>query len=363
MNDTRTSSFRTRSEDRAAPPRLAALATAVPDHVLHQDKVATEAASFFGKSFGAFDRLAPVYRNAEIETRYSCVPIDWYTADTGFKARNDLFLVNAVELLSRAAEQAIAEAGLAPADIDMVVTVSSTGIATPSLDALLMQRLALRADAMRLPVFGLGCAGGVMGLGRAGAMAQAMPGKRILLLVVELCGLTFRANDRSKSNVIATALFGDGAAAAVISTAGDGPALTGWGEHLWRDTLDIMGWDVRDDGLAVVFSRDIPHYVRENMRAPIVDFLAQHDLRLADIDRFVCHPGGAKVLDALEEIFERPAGDLAESRDTLRHYGNMSAVTVLFVLREAMARAKADETWLLTSLGPGFSAAFALMES
>ncbi len=363
MSDSRTSSFRTRSEDRDAPPRLASLATAVPDHVLNQDKVASEAAGVFGNALGSFERLAPVYRNAEIETRYSCVPIDWYTAETGFRDRNDLFLSNAVALLDRAAREAIAEAGLAPSDIDMVVTVSSTGIATPALDALLMQRLPLRSDVMRLPVFGLGCAGGVMGLGRAGAMAQAMPGRHILLLVVELCGLTFRANDRSKSNVIATALFGDGAAAAVISTAGDGPALAAWGEHLWRDTLDIMGWDVRDDGLAVVFSRDIPHYVRENMRAPIAAFLARHDLSLADIDRFVCHPGGAKVLDALEEIFDLPPGALSESRDTLRRFGNMSAVTVLFVLREAMARAKAGEHWLLTSLGPGFSAAFALMRS
>jgi alkylresorcinol/alkylpyrone synthase len=231
-----------------------------------------------------------------------------------------------------------------------------------------MQRLALRADCQRLPVFGLGCAGGVMGLGRAGAMAQAMPGRRILLLVVELCGLTFRTNDRSKSNVIATALFGDGAAAAIVS-AGDGVAqsggamLAGWGEHLWPDTLDIMGWDVCDDGLKVLFSRDIPAFVRERMRAPVDTFLARHDLTLADIDRFVCHPGGAKVLDALEDLFGLSHGGLAESRDVLRRFGNMSAVTVLFVLQEALKTAQPGERLLLTSLGPGFSAAFALMQA
>ena len=253
-------------------------------------------------------------------------------------------------------------AGIAPDAVDAVVAVSTTGIATPGLDARLIDRLGLRRDIRRLPVFGLGCAGGVIGLARAADLARAAPGTRVLLLVVELCALSFRKNDVSKSNVVATALFGDGAAAAVISCDGDGPALGGAGEYTWPDSLGIMGWDVAEDGLKAVFSRDIPGLVRRHMRDVVSEFLSHHRLTLGDIDHFVCHPGGAKVLSALEEAFRLGEGALVEGRGVLRDYGNMSAVTVLFVLERALA-ARRRGRLLLTSLGPGFTAAFQLMQA
>jgi alkylresorcinol/alkylpyrone synthase len=350
-----------------ATPRLVALATAAPPFDLPQAEIADRAAAFFSTTEGGFNRLAPIYRNAQIDTRHACVPLTWFLEDHDFGQRNALFLEHATELLAQAAQRALDEADLQPADIDTIVTVCSSGIATPSLDARVMQKLAFRPDVQRLPIFGLGCAGGVLGLARAAAMARAEPNSRVLLLVVELCTLTFRGQDRSKSNLVATALFGDGAAAAVIScrAGGDipvGPGLGPWGEHTWPDSLDVMGWDVAADGLKVVFSRDIPALVREDLR-PIVDtFLARHDMRLADIDQFVCHPGGAKVVDALEDCFELQRGDLVHARDTLRDHGNMSAATVLFVLRAALDAGRGGR-WLMTTLGPGFTAGMMVVDA
>jgi len=344
-------------------PRLAALEVASPPHVLEQDDVARRAIAMFAPGPSGFERLSPIYRNAEIETRRSCVPIDWYQQPHRFTDRNDLFLDNAVALLAEAADKALARIGLEPSDIDVLVTVCSTGIATPSLDARLMQVRPFRPDVERLPVFGLGCAGGVLGLARAAAMARAAPDKRVLLLVVELCALTFRHADRTKSNLIATALFGDGAAAAVILCRDDhagAPALGPFGEHTWPDSLDVMGWDVADDGLKVVFSRDIPTLVRTDFRAVVDAFLDREGATLADVKGFVSHPGGAKVLDALEQVFDLPERNLNHARDVLREFGNMSSVTVLFILHRIL-----DEGFegpqLMTALGPGFTAALGVI--
>jgi alkylresorcinol/alkylpyrone synthase len=353
--------------DSTPTPRLVSLATAVPPFDLPQHEVAARAATVFAPTEGGFHRLAPIYVNALIENRHACVPMEWFVEGHGFRERNALFLEHATALLAEAAGKALAEAGLDAGDIDTIVTVCTSGIATPGLDARVMERMAFRRDVQRLPVFGLGCAGGVLGLSRAAAMAQAEPGSRVLLLVVELCTLTFRRDDRSKSNLVATALFGDGAAAAVITcpageAGADAPRLGPWGEHTWPDSLDVMGWDVADDGLKVIFSRDIPTLVRDDLR-PIVDtFLARHGMRLGDIDEFVCHPGGAKVIDALEDCFELQRGDLVHARQILRDHGNMSAVTVLFVLKAAL-EARAGGRRLLTTLGPGFTAGMMVIDS
>ncbi len=345
------------------PARLASIDTAVPLHVLRQKDVMARAGKLLpGCDPAALQRLLPVYENAGIETRHSCVPADWYERPHGWAEKNRLYLDNALDLIEQASRGALAQAKIGVADIDMVVSVSTTGIATPSLDALLAERMGLRRDVERLPIFGLGCAGGVIGMARAAALATVEPGKRILLVVVELCGLTFRRSDASKSNVIATAIFGDGAAAAVITTACDGPEITCWGEHTWRNSLDIMGWSVEDDGLGVVFSRDIPALTRTEFREAALAFLESKGLGLGDIDEFVCHPGGAKVLDALEAAFGLPPQTLTEPRAVLREFGNMSAATVLFVLERTLQEGKSGR-FLLSSLGPGFTAAFMVMEN
>ena len=342
-------------------PRLLALKTAVPSHVIAQSEAAHYAQSLFAK-VRDIARLMPVFENTGIARRYSCVPIEWYLGEHGWLDRTELYVANAVALLETVTHRLLEEAKLQLSDIDAIVTVSTTGVATPSLDALLVERLGLRRDIRRLPIFGLGCAGGVIGLARAADLAAAKPGSRVLFLVVELCALTFRKNDTSKSNIVATALFGDGAAGAILSTVGEGPAIGAGGEHTWPHSLDVMGWDMAEDGLKARFAKNIPDLVASDFRSLLDAFLGRNDLTLSDVDGFACHPGGAKVLDALEDALALPRGGLEESRTILRDYGNMSAVTVLFVA-ERMDVMRKKQSTLLTALGPGFSAAFLMLDA
>lgn len=339
-------------------PRLISIATTVPCYALRQEEIVARAARILpGLSQDSLSRMLPIYENAGIETRYSCVPVDWYEEPHGLAEKNRLYLSNAVDLMETVVRQSIDRAGLNSDDIDAVIAVSSTGIATPSLDALLAERLSLRRDIERLPVFGLGCAGGVLGLSRAATIARADPGKTVLLVVVELCGLTFRRDDHSKANIVATALFGDGAAAALVRCGDDGAALEYCGEYTWANSLEVMGWRVEEDGLGVVFSRDIPTLTRNEFRDVALSFLRRKNLTFGDIAQFDCHPGGAKVLDALEDAFDLRPGALKISRDVLRDFGNMSAATVLFVLERSLRDAVGGRH-LMSSLGPGFTAAF-----
>lgn len=341
------------------PPRLGAVATAVPPHQIDRTQVAMVARQLFGAEL---DRLGPIYANAGIERRQSCVPLEWYLRPHGWKERLALFVEHALDLASRAILECLDNAGLRLDQVDAVVAVSTTGMCTPSLDALLMERLKLRRDVTRLPIFGLGCAGGVLGLARAAALAKAMPGANVVLVVVELCGLTFRPGDRSASNMVATALFGDGCAAAVVSTHIDGPSLTAWGEHTWPESLDIMGWQMEEDGFGVQFSRDIPPLITRHFRPALDGWMAAHSLERDEIDRFLCHPGGAKVITALEQALSLPQNSLALERDILRDYGNMSAATLLFVLERALSASLPRRT-IATALGPGFTAGFLLLET
>ena len=340
-------------------PRLLALASAVPSYTLDQSDVSRRAAQLFERRRD-IARLLPVFENTGIARRYSCVPIDWYAEPHGWSDRTKLYVDNAVDLLEKVALELLTQAKLKREEIDAIVVSSTTGIATPSLDALVVERMGLRRDIRRLPIFGLGCAGGVVGLTRAADMARAVPGSRVLFLVVELCALTFRKDDISKSNIVATALFGDGAAGAIVSTAGAGPRLGAAGEYTWPNSLDIMGWEVEEDGLKARFSQSIPALVANDFKEILRTYLQRNDLKLADIDGFACHPGGAKVLDALEDAFGIARGALAESRGVLKDFGNMSAVTALFVL-ERMAWRNPERRVLMTALGPGFSAVFLMI--
>jgi alkylresorcinol/alkylpyrone synthase len=339
-------------------PRVVALATAVPGNLLDQEAVVERARHLFAGAAG-LDRLLPVFAASGIRRRYSSVPLDWFQQPHGWPERNRRYLATALDLLESAAGRALDCAGMPRSEIGAIVVVSTTGIATPSLDALLIDRMRLAPTVQRLPIFGLGCAGGVIGLARAATLAAAMPDKAVLLLVVELCSLTFRGGDRTKSNIVAAALFGDGAAAALLHCGGKGPAVMAAGEHTWPQSLDIMGWEVAEDGLKPVFSRNIPRLVADRMGAATRDFLGRHGLSLGDIDRFVCHPGGPKVIDALEHAFGLDPGALDDARAVLREYGNMSAASVLFVLERMLD--KAWERALITALGPGFTAGFAVL--
>jgi alkylresorcinol/alkylpyrone synthase len=345
-------------------PRLLSVATAVPRHRLSQSDALAHARRIFEDRVPAFARLAPVYGNAGVENRYLSVPLDWFAKPRSWTEANRIYLQVAEELMADAARTALERAGIAASDVDTLVVVSSTGIATPSLDARMLRRLDFRDDVKRVPLFGLGCAGGVLGLGRAAQLAASGDGETVLLLVVELCSLTFRWSDTGKSNQVATAIFGDGAAAVVLrgGEGESGTSVSAWGEHTWPDSLDVMGWSVEEDGFGVIFCPRIPEIVRTGMRSEVDRFLALHKLTLSDIDLFACHPGGAKVAAALEEAFDLPEGGLAHSRSVLRDYGNMSAATVFFVLERMRADGVDGQRVLVQALGPGFTAGFAVLE-
>lgn len=338
------------------PVALLALATASPPHELPQAEVAEAARRLFQDRFPQFERMAPVFQTTGIRTRQSVMPMEWFFEPRGWPERTQAYLEGATDLFARATQDALDQAGLTGADVDVIVTVSSTGIATPSLEARAMDRLGFRPDAARVPVFGLGCAGGATGLALAARLARAEPGAVVLFVTVELCTLAFRLDQPSKANIVATALFGDGAAACVLR-AGEGGFATieGAGEHTWPDTLDIMGWRVDPQGLGVIFARAIPPFARQHLRPAMDEILAAQGLAANDVDRFVCHPGGTKVIEALEASLELGQGALDHERAVLADHGNMSAPTVLYVLDRAR-RAGLPKRSVLTALGPGFTA-------
>lgn len=332
------------------------MATALPPHVVTQTQVAEAAAAGFGPRYGDFQRLARVFETSGIETRHLVRPVEWYLTHAGWQARNDAYLEAGSDLLEQAARRALDRAGLTAAEVDTVVTVSSTGIATPGLEARIAGRLGLRADVLRVPVFGLGCGGGAAGLALAATLAEARPGALVLLMVVETCSLGFRLDVLSKANIVATALFGDGAAACLLRVGEKGLAEVAFSsQHTWPDTLDIMGWRVEDQGLGVIFDRAIPPFAEAMLAPAVAGLLSRQGLALGDIDAFACHPGGAKVITALESALALPEGRLQAERAVLAACGNMSAPTVLFVLERLLAQGTTGHT-LVLALGPGFSA-------
>lgn len=338
------------------------VATALPPHRLDQDDTLAAARAVFGARMRDFERLAPVFANTGIETRHAVQPLDWYLEPRGWPERSAAFREGALTLLEEAAAKALHRAGLRAAEVDAIVCASTTGIATPSLEALLLERMGFRPGTIRVPLFGLGCAGGVLGLTRAATLARAMPGACVLFVVVELCTLACRTGEATPTNVVASALFADGAAAAVLSAdAHRGPRLLAGAEHTWPGTRDVMGWRVEDDGFGVIFSQDIPDLIRTRLPPVLDSFLDGQGVARRDLAGLICHPGGAKVLHALETVFDPVADGLGDAWAVLRACGNMSAASVMFVLERRIA-AGATGLHLMSALGPGFTAALALLE-
>lgn len=344
-------------------PVIASVGTARPPHRIEQEQSREFARKLFGDSFRDIDRLLQVFASANVSTRYFCTPLDWFGQPHSFAEKNALYIENAVRLGTEAVQKCLSQANLTPEDVDYLVFVSSTGVATPSIDAHLFNALGMRPDVKRVPLWGLGCAGGAAGLARGFDLAKAHPEARVVVCCLELCGLTFLFNDRSKSNLIATSLFADGAAAVLVmgkEAAAErnvqGPRVLDSRSTIWPDSLDVMGWDLQEEGLKVIFSKDIPSIVTTKIRPQVESFLADHALQLSDLSRIVAHPGGMKVLQAYEEALDMPPERLRHARDVLREHGNMSSCTVLYVLQRELAEAhRPGEQGLLLALGPGFS--------
>ena len=342
---------------------LLSLATAVPPNRVAQADAKAAARRAFGGKAQLFERLSGVFDNAGIDQRHIVAAPAWYEESHGWADRNAVYLQAAEQLFEEAAAAAIGKAGLAAKDIDGVVSVSTTGIATPSLEARVGPRMGLRPDVRRVPLFGLGCAGGVSGLATAARLAGAEPGSRWLFVTVETCSISIRLDSDDPAAVVATALFGDGAAAAVVGDGGPGLAMIGGSaEKLWPDTQRIMGWDIEDPGLAVVFDRAIPPFIERELQPAVDGMLRELELERGDIARFCCHPGGVKVIDAIETALELPQGELDLERDVLRDFGNMSAPTVLFVFDRLLERGLPERV-LMTAFGPGFTCAGLVLEA
>ena len=345
------------------PCSLLSLATAVPPHTVTQDHAKDLARRAWGGKPALFERLSGVFDNAAIAKRHLVAPPGWYEKPHGWSDRNEVYLGAAQDLFERAAREAIAKAGLRPDEIDGVVTVSTTGIATPSLEARVGPKLGLREDVRRVPVFGLGCAGGVNGLAIASRLASADPGSNWLFVTVETCSISIRLDSDDPAAIVATALFGDGAAAAVVRSGVHCIGrIAAAAEKLWPDTQRIMGWEVEDPGLAVVFDRAIPPFIEANLAPAVDSMLAGLGRSRDDIDRFCCHPGGVKVIDAIESSLDLPQGELNIEREVLHDFGNMSAPTVLFVLERLIERGLPQNV-MMTAFGPGFTCAGLLLEA
>jgi alkylresorcinol/alkylpyrone synthase len=343
--------------DKAAGAAILALATAVPEHIVEQSAVAAQAQTFFGGRFGDFERVAGVFATTGIRKRHVIRPVDWYLRTLGWPERTAAYLDGAMQLFITAAEAALTRADCQASDVDTIVTVSSTGIATPSLEARVAERMGFRRDVERVPIFGLGCAGGVSGLSVAARLAEAQKGRTILFVAVEICSAAFRLDHLTKANIVATALFADGAAAAVLRAGGATGlgTIEGAAQYSWPGTLDIMGWNVDQQGFGVIFDRSIPAFAERHFGPAVAAILKKAGVERTLLDRFACHPGGSKVIVALEKALHLEQGSLAHEREVLAEYGNMSAPTVFFVLERLIAEGLGERT-LMTALGPGFTA-------
>lgn len=344
---------------------IASVATAVPANVVSQMDVAERAQRVFPQ----FAHMQSLYANTGIDTRHAVEPTEWYLSPRSWEERTASFQRHALDLLEKVAVDAVRQAGLELGDIDAIVTNTITGLAIPSLDAMLMNRLPFRQNLERLPIFGLGCGGGVAGLARATRVAQTMPGGNVLFMTVELCTLCLRVNDPAAAMFVSAALFGDGAAGIVLRnragrTGGDGPRLgriVAMGEHFWPETEYIMGWDVKNDGFGVVLSAELPNFMKGHLDEALAGFFGRTGLTPDDFAGYLLHPGGSRVLDAAEHVLGVTRKDLEPSREVLRRYGNMSSATAMFVLRHALDSGRSGRH-LLAAFGPGFSAYFVALD-
>jgi alkylresorcinol/alkylpyrone synthase len=346
--------------------RIAAVGAGFPPHFYGQEELLAAFRAHWGARYFNLARLEQLHRNVLVGGRHLALAMEEYPKLTGFGAANDAWIRVATEVGAAAVEDGLARAGLGVADVSALLFVTVTGVATPSIDARLINRLALRPDVKRLPIFGLGCVAGAAGVARAADYVRAYPDQVAVLLSVELCSLTLQREDLSIPNLIASGLFGDGAAAAVVVGAargGDGPEIVATRSVFYPDSERVMGWDISETGFKIVLSADVPQVVERYLRRDVDDFLAAQGLARADIGSWVCHPGGPKVLEAMESALELPEAALELTWRSLAQVGNLSSTSVLLVLRDTLAerRPPPGSLGMLLALGPGFCSELVLL--
>ncbi len=350
-------------------PRIIGVGTAAPPHSIEQSQARQFAGSLFCEASFDVDRLLPVFENANILNRRFCMSPDWFQHSHGLAEKNRAYVELGVELSVRATQDLLRKTEVRADQIGHIFFVSTTGVATPSLDAHLFNRLKLRPSILRTPIWGLGCAGGVAGAIRASDWLKAYPEELALVVALELCGLTFIRNDLSKSNFVATSLFSDGCGAILmagdknVASTADTLSIVASAAVTWEDTLNVMGWDVVEEGFRVVFSKSIPSLVQRAARPAILEFLDKCGFSVKDIRFFLSHPGGAKVIEAYQKALDLERGQIESMIDVLRNHGNMSSATFFFVLRHFLDSKpyRNGDMVFSTALGPGFSSEMMLL--
>ena len=347
-------------------PSITAVSTINLPHKISQQEVKEQAQITFGEKFPQTNRLIFAFDNTEIKTRNFCKPLSYYISDTTFEERNLQYIQTALEFSVQAVQECLVKAAITKDAITDILFVSTSGLATPSMDALIINKLRLNPGVRRMPLWGLGCAGGVSGMAKANAMAKADPDAVVLLVAVELCSLTLIKNDYSKSNFIGSSLFSDGMAACIIKgdNHGNNQKVTylDASSKLYYDSLEVMGWEFQDTGFKVLFSKDIPTFINEHVLEDITGFLTKHTLELSDIKNFIFHPGGKKVLDAYNDALPVEGDFLKKTREVMNENGNMSSVTVLYVLEKFLDDGFDDGYGLMMAMGPGFSSEMVLLQ-
>jgi len=350
-----------------AAPLVSSVATSLPKHYASQEEIIEAFKKHWANKYFNLDRIEELHRAVQVGGRYLAVPIQELERMESFSARNDAWIRVAQEVGEEAARSALLRAGLTPKDVDHIFFVTVTGIATPSIDARLVNRLGMRPDVKRTPIFGLGCLAGAAGLARASDYLRGFPDQVALLLSVELCSLTLQRQDMSITNIIASGLFGDGAAAVVLrggKAEARGPRIVATRSVFYPDTERVMGWDMVDSGFKVVLSAKVPDVIKQHLRGNVDGFLKDHGLDRSRIRHFAAHTGGPKVLQAFESELELPRGALQRSWDSLQRTGNLSSASVLFVLKGLMesGEARSGDYGLLAAMGPGFCAELVLLQ-
>lgn len=346
--------------------RIAAVGSALPPHYYDQETLLAALSAHWRERYFNLARLEQLHRNVLVGGRHLALPLEDYPALTTFGKANDAWIRVAEEVGGRALERALAQAGVEKEELDALFFVTVTGVATPTVDARLINRLRLPVDLKRIPIFGLGCVAGAAGIARAADYVRGFPGDVAALLSVELCSLTLQRQDLSIPNLIASGLFADGAAAAIVVGAertAAGPAILATRSIFYPDSERVMGWDIAESGFQIVLSAEVPQVVERHLRADVDGFLAELGLARRDIVSWVCHPGGPKVLEAMEAALEVPREALALTWKSLAEVGNLSSTSVLLVLEETMAtrRPPAGSYGMLLALGPGFCSELVLL--
>ena len=353
--------------------RIASVGTALPAHRFAQSEITEALLARWQHKLPEPRLLSRLHANCGVEFRHFVLPLEEYPALTTFTATNNTWIEHAVRLSETAIAGAITPLGITAADISAIFFASVTGIASPTVDARLINRLPFPDSVKRTPIFGLGCVAGAAGIARASDYVRAFPREIVLLLSVELCSLTWQDDDQSIANLISCGLFGDGAAAVVIAgdevtlpaaTAAPGPRIVATRSTFYRNTEYVMGWDIGSTGFTIVLSPDVPKVVLENLRGDVDRFLAQHSLTLSDISTWIFHSGGPKVLEAVETSLDLPKDALALSWKSLREVGNLSAASVLMVLADTLAGARGapGSYSILAAMGPGFCLELVLLQ-